>query len=133
MYAILYPEAIVASFIYSVSYRVHGGAIVAVFFFSGLRLTQGKEGNKKVVHRKAIAYHKSLITVFIVEVCWKNDCGGCKGGCHGCPTLHCRTGLLAPRSNSPLVEDLKLWSAVHLFFSDIYLCLPTCLLMWASS
>ena len=27
----LYPEAIVTSFLYSVSYRAHGGAIVAVF------------------------------------------------------------------------------------------------------
>ena len=29
--SIIYPEAIVTSFLYSVSHRVHAGAIVAVF------------------------------------------------------------------------------------------------------
>ena len=37
VFAIIYPEVIVASSLYSGSYRAHGGAIVAVFV-SGLSM-----------------------------------------------------------------------------------------------
>ena len=42
----LYPEAIVSSFPYSVGYRAHGGAIVAVFV-SGLRMHKIEAGTRQ--------------------------------------------------------------------------------------
>ena len=45
----LYPEAIVTSFLYSVSYREHGGTIVAVFLFGGLSVSQDRGRHKAVV------------------------------------------------------------------------------------
>ena len=70
VFAILYLEAIVTSFLYSVSYRAHSGAIVAVFF-SGLGITEDKGGHKTVMHSKATAQHKSSITVFVAQMCEK--------------------------------------------------------------
>ena len=58
------------SFLYSVSYPAHSGAIVPVFF-SGLRETQDRGGHKTVMHRKATAQHKSSIKVFFVQMCEK--------------------------------------------------------------
>ena len=115
VFAILYPEAIVTPFLFSVSYHVHSGAIVAVFL-SGLRETQDRGGHKTVMHRKATAQHKLSITVFIVHMCEKIDNAGCKGCYHGCPALDCRTGPLAPRGNSPLAEGHQvLWCPSSLF------------------
>ena len=42
----LYLEAIVTSFLYSVSYRAHGGAIVAVFA-SGLSMHKREAGTRQ--------------------------------------------------------------------------------------
>ena len=79
-------------------------------FFSGLSVAQGKGRHKAVVHRKEIPWHKSSITVFIVQVCEESYCGGCKDRCHGCPALHCRTGPLALRGTTPLAEGhQQLW------------------------
>ena len=99
----LYPEVSLTSFLSSMSYWAHGGAILTVFF-GGLSVTQGKGRHKAVVHRNARAEHKSSITVFVVQVCEKNDCGGCTDRCHSCPALHCKTGPVAPRGNSPPAE-----------------------------
>ena len=51
--SIIWLEAIVTSFLYSLSHNAQGGAIVAVLF-SGLRVTQGKGGHQTVMHCKAI-------------------------------------------------------------------------------
>ena len=56
------------------------------------------------MHRTATSRHKLAITVFMVWVCVKKNRGGCKDCYHSCPALHCRTGPLAPRGNSPLAE-----------------------------
>ena len=61
----LYPEAIVASFLYSVSYRAHGGAIVAVFV-SGLSVAQDRGRQKTVLHCTATSRHKLSIKAFMV-------------------------------------------------------------------
>ena len=42
----LYPKAIVTSFLYSVGYRAHGGAIVAVFV-SGLGMHKTDAGTRQ--------------------------------------------------------------------------------------
>ena len=68
----IYPEAIMICFLYSVSYRAHGEAIVAVFC-SGLSVVQHKGGHRTVAQHKAIAQHKCVG----VQVCEQNDCGGC--------------------------------------------------------
>ena len=46
MFAVIYPQAIVASFLYSVGYRAHGGAIVAVFV-SGLSMHKTEAGTRQ--------------------------------------------------------------------------------------
>ena len=63
LFGSLYHEAIVTSFLYSVSYRAHSGAIVAVFA-SGLSVAQDR--GKKVLHRMATSRHKLSIKVFMV-------------------------------------------------------------------
>ena len=49
VFAVIYPEIILASFLYSVSYRAHGGAIMAVFV-SGLGVAQDRGRHKAVMH-----------------------------------------------------------------------------------
>ena len=44
--AVIYPEAIMASFLYLVGYRAHGGAIVAVFV-SGLSMHKTEAGTRQ--------------------------------------------------------------------------------------
>ena len=46
VFAAVYPEAIVTSSLYSVSYRAHGGAIVAVFI-SGLSMHKAEAGTRQ--------------------------------------------------------------------------------------
>ena len=46
VFAVIYPEAIVAAFLYSVGYRAHGGAIVAVFV-SGLSMHKTEAGTRQ--------------------------------------------------------------------------------------
>ena len=60
--SIIYPEVIVTSLLYSVSYRAHSGAIMAVFF-SCLSVAQGKGGHNTMAHSKGLAQRKSLITL----------------------------------------------------------------------
>ena len=43
VFVVIYPEAIVPSLLYLVGYRVHGGAIVAVFI-SGLSVHKTETG-----------------------------------------------------------------------------------------
>ena len=117
--SIIYPEAIVTSFCYLVSYRAHRGAIVAVFLI-GLSVAQGKGGHETMAHRKALAVHKSSIGVVNVQVCEKNEFGGCEHRCHRCPRLHCRTAQIAPHDSSPLVEASKFCSVIHPRFPDLY-------------
>ena len=50
--SITYPEVIVTSSLYSVGYRAHGGAVVAVFF-SGLSVAQDRGGHKTLMHGTA--------------------------------------------------------------------------------
>ena len=46
VFAVIYPEAIVASFLYLVGYHAHGGAIVAVFV-SGLCMHKTEAGTRQ--------------------------------------------------------------------------------------
>ena len=46
VFAIIYREAIMTSSLYSVSYRAHGGAIVAVFV-SGLSMHKTEAGTRQ--------------------------------------------------------------------------------------
>ena len=64
-FSIIYPEVIVGSFLYLVSYRAHGGAIVAVFV-SGLSVAQDRGRHKTVMHRTETSKHKLSIPGFIV-------------------------------------------------------------------
>ena len=50
----IYAQVLVTTFLYSVSYLAHGGAIVAVLY-SGPSVIQGKGVHKTVMHCKAIA------------------------------------------------------------------------------
>ena len=50
--SIIYPEVIVTSFLYSVSYRAHNSAIVAVFV-SGVSVAQDRGRHKAVIHHTA--------------------------------------------------------------------------------
>ena len=49
-FSVIYLEVIGASFLYSVSHRAHGGAIVAVFV-SGLSVAEDRGRQKAVMHR----------------------------------------------------------------------------------
>ena len=46
VFAAIYPEAIVASFLYLVGYHAHGGAIVALFV-SDLSMQKAEEGTRQ--------------------------------------------------------------------------------------
>ena len=82
-----------ASFLYSVSYRAHCGAIMAVFV-SGLSMAQDRGRHKAVMHRKTTSKHKLSITEFTMSVCVKILCCGCKDCYHKMPrvALQDRTG-----------------------------------------
>ena len=56
VFAVICPEVILASFLYSVSYHAHGGAIVVVFV-SGSGLAQDRGKHKGVMHRTATSKH----------------------------------------------------------------------------
>ena len=58
--SIVYPEAIVTSFLCLVSYRAHCGAIVAVFI-SEPKHAQDRGGHKTVMHRKATIRHNHSV------------------------------------------------------------------------
>ena len=121
-----------ASFLYSVSYRAHCGAIMAVFV-SGLSMAQDRGRHTAVMHRKTTSKHKLSITEFTMSVCVKILCCGCKDCYHSCPALHCRTGPVAPRGNSPLAEGHQVLWVLHHCFPGLYLCFPTCSLLQAQS
>ena len=60
VFGIIYPEVIVASFLYSVSYRAHRGATVAVFV-SGL-----KRGTRQRQAQGSNASHSSIQASLVV-------------------------------------------------------------------
>ena len=85
------------------------------------------------MHSTATSRHKLAITVFMVWVYVKKNRGSCKDCYHGCPALHCRTGLLAPRGNSPLGKAITFRIVPCDCFPDLYLYYSTCSPLQAQS
>ena len=88
----LYPEAIVTSFLYSVSYHAHGGAMVAVFV-SGLSVADDRGRHKA----ECIALQHPSIIVSLAS----NTTLSCAPCCRHSPKLLSRPPVVVAGSSFP--------------------------------
>ena len=129
VFAVIYPEAIVASFHFLVGYCAHGWAIVAVFV-SGLSMHKTEAGTRQY----CIARQRhDTSAVFNVPLCGKRAVVAVRTVTTVAPRCTAAQDRYPPVVTVPWPKAISFEVLDLFFFPDLYLYFPTCSLSQAQS